>query len=412
MELTEEVIKQTKDIETPFLFVDLDILKEKYKTLKEALGDIEIYYAMKANSDINVLKTLVGLGSKFETASVNEILLLLKLGVKPEDIVNSVPFRKEKDTKTMYDAGIRLFCYDTFAEAERVKKVAPDAKMFLRIHVENQGSDWPMPKKFGAEASDALEIIKKTREIGLEVIGITFHPGSQCRSVSNWTNSLMLVKNIFRECAQEGITLKMINLAGGIPIQHRKKIPTIKAISKAIHVYVEKNFSPIPKMMIEQGRGMVGDCGIMIAQVVSKREFKGETWLYLDIGVFTGMMETICDFDYELLTEKDLKNKGLSNSSNENGQNGNSAKPEKEEYVIAGPTCDGVDVMFKKKKITKVEVGDRVYIINAGAYTLSYAALFNGYKLPMVYYYVATGKDKKDYPDKPSCLVENYYNVS
>jgi len=132
---------------------------------------------------------------------------------------------------------------------------------------------------------------------------------------------------------------------------------------------------------------------------ISKRKYKGQTWIYLDIGVFHGMMETIEGFDYEILTEKDVE-------AEEQGQK--VLDDEKESYVIAGPSCDGVDVMFKDGKImSKVEVGDKVYIINAAAYTISYASLFNGYKIPKTYYV----KNGNNFLFSPNCLVETIYRL-
>jgi ornithine decarboxylase len=399
MKLTKEIILQTQDYETPCLVVDLNIIKQNYKNMTECFKDIDIFYAIKANSDTNIIKTLMELGSKFETSSLNEVKILLTLGVKPENIVNSAPYRKEIYLQKMYKMGIRMFVYDTEEELEKFKRSAPEAELFLRVDVDNTGSDWPLSMKFGVEPKDAVELIKKAHEMNIKVLGTTFHVGSQCLNLENWEKALTQMKNIHDECKQSGINLEMINLGGGIPIKHLKEIPNVKLTAEKIKSLVEEKFSPIPKMIIEPGRGLVGNAGIMIAEVISKRKYKGQTWIYLDIGVFHGMMETIEGFDYEILTEKDVE-------AEEQGQK--VLDDEKESYVIAGPSCDGVDVMFKDGKImSKVEVGDKVYIINAAAYTISYASLFNGYKIPKTYYV----KNGNNFLFSPNCLVETIYRL-
>jgi ornithine decarboxylase len=392
MKLTKEIILQSQDYETPCLVVDIDLIKQNYKDMKECFKDVDIFYAIKANTDTNIIKTLMDLGSKFETSSINEVKLLLTLGVKPENIVNSAPYRKEIYLKRMYKMGIRMFVFDTEEELKKFKRVAQEAKLFLRVDVDNEGSDWPLSKKFGVEPKDAVELIKKADKMGLKVLGTTFHVGSQCLNLDNWDKALMQMKNIHDECKENGIELNMINLGGGIPIKHLKEIPNVKKTAEKIMNFVNNNFSPAPKMIIEPGRGLIGNAGIMIAEVISKRRYKGQTWIYLDIGVFHGMMETIEGFDYEILTENDLTN----------------PDGEKETYVIAGPSCDGVDVMFKDgKKMSKVEIGDKVYIINAAAYTISYASLFNGYKIPKTYYV----KNGNSFLFSPNCLVETIYRL-
>ncbi|MBT4540889.1 type III PLP-dependent enzyme [Candidatus Woesearchaeota archaeon] len=395
MKLTKEIILQTQDYETPCLVVDLNIIKQNYLQMKECFSDVDIFYAIKANSDTNIIKTLMSLGSKFETSSINEVKLLLTLGVKPENIVNSAPYRKEEYLKRMYKMGIRMFVYDTEIELEKFKRSGPEAELFLRVDVDNTGSDWPLSKKFGVEPEDAVELIKKADEMGIKVLGTTFHVGSQCLNLENWNKALTQMKNIHDECKQNGINLEMINLGGGIPIKHLKEIPNVKETAEKIKSFVNEKFSPIPKTIIEPGRGLVGNAGIMIAEVISKRDYKGQTWIYLDIGVFHGMMETIEGFDYEILTENDITDPSNSNI-------------EKETYVIAGPSCDGVDVMFKDgKKMSKVEVGDRVFIRNAAAYTICYASLFNGYKIPKTYYV----KNGNNFLFSPNCLVETIYRL-
>jgi len=174
---------------------------------------------------------LAELGSNFDVASVPELDLVLSYGVKPEKISFGNTIKKEKDIKNAYDKGIRLFVYDSEAELEKIARVAPDAKVFCRILWLGEGAEWPLSRKFGCDPDMAVDLIIKSKELGLEPYGISFHPGSQQKDLNQWDLAITKVAEIFRQVNREAdIELKMINMGGGFPAPgYRSPVQSLEA---------------------------------------------------------------------------------------------------------------------------------------------------------------------------------------
>ncbi len=376
--LTIEQMKKSLEVdklETPCLVLDKRIIKRKYQEIKNSIAGVKVFYAVKANPDIEVCRFLNELGSGFEVASVNELRLVLGIGASAKNVIISNILKPVEFIREAHRSGVEYFAFDSEMEVDKLSEHAPGSKVYLRIVVDNTGSEWPLSRKFGADPSMALDLLRYARSSRVIPYGITFHVGSQCMNPLNWSNALITAAGIFHLAKKNGIDLKLINLGGGIPVKHLKKTPKISEIKYQIEKNLRDAFSDHPglELMIEPGRAMVGDAGNIITKVILKAERGAETWLYLDVGVFNGLMETIEGFTYELVSEKEMS--------------GFVDKMEMIPYTVAGPSCDSVDTMFEGYKLPKdLTLGDRIYIINAGAYTLSYASHFNGLEPPRVYF--------------------------
>ncbi|OGY41592.1 MAG: hypothetical protein A2Y82_01210 [Candidatus Buchananbacteria bacterium RBG_13_36_9] len=361
------------ELKTPCLIMDKSIIKQKYEAIKNSINGVRVFYAMKANPNIEILRFLNELGCGFEIASVNELNDLLSLKVDPKKIISSNPLKVPEFIKKAHEAGVEYFAFDSEMEIDKLSEYAPGAKVYLRIVVDNTGSDWPLSNKFGADSSRALDLLKYAQNSKVIPYGITFHVGSQCLNPMNWSNALITTAEIFNLAKKNGIDLKLINLGGGIPIQHIKKTPQIEEIKFQIEKTLKEAFNHQDlELIIEPGRAVVGDSGNLVTSVILKAQRGSENWLYLDVGVFNGLMESIEGFTYEIVSEKEL--------------NGLTHKDDLIPYTIAGPSCDSVDTMFKNYYLPRdLTLGDKIYIINAGAYTISYASRFNGFEPPRVY---------------------------
>lgn len=368
MKLTRKVIKNGRKYKTPFLLFDLNQIRENYRKIKQSINNVDIFYAIKANSHPRILEVLRDEGSSFEVSSLNETKMLLKLGIPTEKIISLNPIKSPQFLKEMQRLGVEMMAYDSKDEIDKIAEFAPKSKVILRIVVNNEGSDWPLTKKFGVDASEALEMFRYAKRKNVEPIGLTFHVGSQCLNKNNWASALYICDDIWNRAKKENVSLSLISLGGGLPIEHTKPIPEIKVIGESINKVLGTNFQTSRDKLtvtIEPGRAMVGDAAIMVSTVVGKARRGNEDWVYLDVGVFNGLMETVENFMYELKTEKGGRSKRT---------------------TIGGPSCDSVDIPFKNILLPEVKVGDRVYIINAGAYTTSYAATFNGFNIPETHF--------------------------
>ena len=359
---------RTAKPEGPCLVVDLDVVKANYKAFDRAMPGTRIFYAVKANPAPEILKALADMGSCFDTASVVEIQMALAAGASPDRISFGNTIKKERDIAKAHEFGISMFAVDSVEEVEKVARAAPGARVFCRILTDGAGAEWPLSRKFGCDPSMAKDVLMAAHKLGLKAYGISFHVGSQQTRLGAWDTALAQAKSIFDEMAAEGVTLSMVNLGGGFPTKYLKAVPGTNAYANAIHEGLEKHFgNAIPDTIIEPGRGMVGNAGVIKAEVVliSKKHANDNLrWVYLDIGKFGGLAETMDEaIRYPITTIHD--------------------GGEKAPCVIAGPTCDSADVLYEKAPYDlplSLCVGDEVLIESTGAYTTTYASVaFNGF---------------------------------
>jgi len=352
----------------PCLVLDLDVVRDNYAAFATALPDTRVFYAVKANPAPEILSLLAKLGSCFDAASVVEIEQVLAAGATADRISFGNTIKKERDIARAYALGIRLFAVDCEAEVEKIARAAPGSRVFCRILCDGAGAEWPLSRKFGCVPDMAPRVLELAHRLGLTAYGISFHVGSQQRNPRMWDGALKSSAEIFRDLAERGIHLSMVNLGGGFPTKYLKDVPAVKAYGQSIFRSLRKHFgNKIPETIIEPGRGMVGSAGIIEAEVVlisKKSEQDTVKWVYLDIGKFNGLAETMDEMiRYPIRTEFD--------------------EDEKELCIVAGPTCDSVDVLYEKEPYplpVSLEIGAKVLFEGTGAYTTTYSAVgFNGF---------------------------------
>jgi ornithine decarboxylase len=353
--------------ETPCLVVDLDVVRQNYEALRKALPLASIYYAMKANPAPEILRLLVGLGSSFDAASIYEIEQVLAAGAPAERISFGNTIKKQADIGRAFSCGVRLYAFDSEAELDKLAAAAPGSKVFCRVVMSGEGADWPIGRKFGCEVDMARDLLVRAAGQGLEPYGVSFHIGSQQRDLGQWDIAIGKTAMLFSALNEAGITLKMVNLGGGLPARYKSEAPSVDRHADAIMRAVTRHFgNDMPSLLIEPGRFMVGDAGIIQSEVVlvSRKGYDDDVrWVYLDIGKFGGLIETMDEaIKYRLRTPRD-------------------AGP-KSQVIIAGPTCDEADVLYKRAGYElplDLKAGDKVEVLAAGAYTATYCSVaFNG----------------------------------
>ncbi len=349
---------------TPLLLMDTEGVKSRYVQIKYHMPDVEVYYAVKANDHPQVIKVLVEVGAGFEVASVRELQEVLSAGASPERIISSNPVKPPEFIDFAYSSGVQRFAVDSFSEVDKIQRIAPRARVYVRITVPNEGSDWPLSRKFGTDPDTALEILDYSRRKGLIPIGITFHVGSQCNNLRNWFIAIKRASLLWNKAKDRGIRLLTLNMGGGIPVRYSYESVKIEDIAYYVKGLLRKYF-PVPpyELQIEPGRGIVGDQGLMITKVIGKAERGNEKWLYIDTGVFNGLAEAIGGIRYPFYLE---------------------SKGELKEWTIGGVSCDSMDVVARNVFLPEPEVGQLLYIPSAGAYTTVYASEFNGFPKPRV----------------------------
>ncbi len=354
----------TEDIETPCLIVDSGKIKKNVSLIGSMIENCSVFYAVKANPDKEIVRILNKLGVGFEIASEGELQILSDIKIEPERIISSNPVKSLNFLKYASSYGVNFFSYDSYSEIEKLARYTPGCNVYIRLSVPNEGSEWPLSKKFGVEIDEALALLIKAKVKGLNPIGITFHVGSQCTNIYNWNIAIDKSKLLYDMAEKTGIKLSLLNLGGGYPIKYTKNVITIQNIEREINHLIKKNFTQNVMIHIEPGRAVIGDAGIFIARVIGKTNRMDENWLYIDIGIFNGLMESIGGIKYSYIVES---NKGSGYKKN---------------WTIAGPSCDSLDIIDNNALIHEPEIGDYVLILSSGAYTVSYASEFNGFTIP------------------------------
>ncbi|MFN3599486.1 MAG: type III PLP-dependent enzyme [Aquificaceae bacterium] len=353
-----------KPEKTPLLIIDLQGIKSRYLEVKYHFSQFKVYYAVKANDHKDILKTLAELGCGFEIASSQEIQKVLELGVKGDRVISSNPIKPLEFIDNCYRSGVNRFVVDSFTEVDKISEIAPRSRVYVRLVVPNEGSDWPLSKKFGVDVDTALDILEYAQDKGLVPYGLTFHVGSQCNNFRNWLIGIKKTSELWQRAKQRGLRLQMLNLGGGIPVKYTYEALRIEDIAYYVKGLLQKFMPSFPhELQIEPGRGIVGDQGIMVCRVIGKAKRGDENWLYIDTGVFNGLAEALGGIRYPFYLDREGNLK---------------------EWTIGGISCDSMDVVARRVPLPEPEVGDYLYILSAGAYTTVYASEFNGFPKPEV----------------------------
>jgi ornithine decarboxylase len=355
------------DFAHPTLVIDVDAVERQFNALSAGLGRAHIHYAVKANPHARIIERLVALGSGFDAASRGEIELVLSQGADPARVSFGNTIKKAADIRFAANAGVTLFAADAEEELVKIAENAPGTRVYIRVIVENTEADWPLSRKFGCARDKVLALLGLARDLGLVPRGLSFHVGSQTREARMWTGTLDQVAAIWNDARDAGFELELLNIGGGFPAFYGEEIQHPTAYAAAVIELIEARFGAVPEIMAEPGRGLVAEAGAIAAEVLlvsKKSEDDLHRWVYLDIGKFSGLAETIDEaIRYQFVTPHDGEATGA--------------------CVLAGPSCDSADVLYEKRPIQLplgLRAGDKVIIRNCGAYTSTYSSVgFNGF---------------------------------
>lgn len=356
------------DLPTPHIVLEREKIKANYASIKSAFGDaFEIFYSVKANNHPAALAVVKECGGAFDVASAAEIEQAMALGARPDQIAFSNPVKIPADISFAHERGVALYAADSEDEIEKLAVRAPGASVYVRLAVDNTGSGWPLSGKFGVGVQDAVKLLVAARDRGLAPLGLTFHVGSQCENLDNWRSALTRCADVWRLAADRGIALSLLNVGGGVPAPYGPKMISRAEIGAAVRGAVKDLVPGATRFMIEPGRSMVADAGRVVASVIGTAVRGGEKYVYLDIGVFNGLMEAYECFWYPI-----------------ERLGGGTRAAVMETVTLAGPSCDSVDTIAKGVSLPPLRLGDRIAFMVAGAYTNSYER-YNGFPFPPVH---------------------------
>jgi len=373
-------------MDTPCLVIDREIVKKNYIEIQSAFPEFLVAYAIKSNAHEEILKTLWSSGCGFETASIEEVEKLIAMGIPPEKIIFSNPIKPLASIEGSLKNKVTHMSFDSLDEVQKFLPYKDQVKAIFRIDVSNEGSLWTLNGKFGSPKQIWPEILTYMKENEIPLAGVTFHVGSQCENAQTWGKAMESVRELVLLAYSLGLKPYILNIGGGFPIDLGRKIPGIQEIAGVVHgslKELEKDGIVFTEFIAEPGRYISGPSGALMTKIIgSARRLVNnniERWIYLDTGVFTGLMETIDGITYPLSSD---------------GQG------EPAEVMLSGPSCDSADKMFKTT-LPGPKAGDTLCMSGTGAYTTEYSSNFNGLQGPKIVFV-----DQLSEPDK-----EQYYSA-
>ncbi len=361
--------KLAREHGTPLFVVDHDEIRASYRSFRKHLPRVQAYFAVKANPDPEIVRTLFEEGSSFDVASMPEFMIVYN-NIKDmpakerqdwiwDKIIYANP-TKTPQTLAELDQYKPLVTFDNSDEIQKIKEFAPHAGLALRLRVPNTGAMVELSSKFGASPGEAVDLILEARRAGLTVEGISFHVGSQTTNFDNYVQALTLSANVFREARDRGYDrMNVIDIGGGFPVPYDASVRPFHELAAIINSELDRLFPPEVEVLAEPGRFLVASCGYAISEVIGTAVRDGKKCYYVNDGVYhtySGIIFDHCRYPVKAFTD------GTTRIS-----------------AVFGPTCDALDVISMAENLPELKRGDLVYSDMIGAYSHASATSFNGF---------------------------------
>lgn len=282
--------------ERPTLVIDTQAVARQYAALAQGLGRARIHYAVKANPAPEILQTLVDLGSNFDAASRAEIQMCLNAGADASRVSFGNTIKRPSDIAWAHEIGITHFAADSEEELHKLAQHAPGAEVYIRLIVGSLHADWPLSRKFGCALEKTPSLFRLAVDLGLKPVGLSFHVGSQTRRAEMWGETLDQVAAVWHGLKADGFDLSLLNIGGGFPAFYGQELDAPQNYASDVMHQIHERFGDIPAIMAEPGRGLVAEAGAIAAEVLlvsRKSDSELHRWVYLDIGKFSGLAETM-----------------------------------------------------------------------------------------------------------------------
>ena len=347
----------------PLLVLDCDVLRQQYRALAAALPGVQIHYAIKALPEPAAISTLADEGARFEIASQGEIELLRTAGVSPLKTIHTHPIKRPRDIVAALRYGCTTFVVDNALEIDKLTRFRDRVALMLRVSFRSPDARCDLSKKFGCPPEEVNDLLAHAEQQGLVVKGLCFHVGSQSASPAAHVSAVHACNALIRaHNAGHENKLYVLDIGGGFPVNYDGTTPAIDTFCGPIRSAL-KTLPEYVQVLAEPGRFLAAPAMTCIASVIGKATRGGKTWYFLDDGVYSSFSGQI--FDHTTYPIAALKQPTAANP----------ARPS----VLAGPTCDSIDIIAENIDLPELELGDLIVAQMMGAYTSASATEFNGF---------------------------------
>lgn len=360
--LTEaEIRRLAARFGSPLLVVDCEQVRRQYRALRTALPGVDLHYALKPLPHASVVATLRDEGAFFDLATTGEVELVKAQGIAPERCIHTHPIKRDSDIRDALRFGVTTFVADNPDEIRKFVRYRKRAELLLRVCFRSPTAVCDLSKKFGCEPGAVLGLIELARRLGVRVRGLSFHVGSQATDPGKYIEAIQACTNIVAEALLAGLpSLDVLDIGGGFPVAYTEGVMSIDEFCAPIRAALTK----LPKhvrVIAEPGRFIAAPAAIAVSTVMGKAKRDGRWWYYLDDGLYGSYSGQL--FDHAKYPVEALRD-----------------GTELFDSVLAGPTCDSIDVIDDNIALPELEVGDLVVGRMMGAYTWASATDFNFFK--------------------------------
>ncbi len=348
----------TRTLPTPFMILRTDRIRENLRRLRQTLPRVEVFYAVKSNNHPDIIRTLAEENCSFDISSVRELEETLDCGVRVENTIHTNPIKSPPEFDGAVKLGAPIFVADNISEIEKFSAYGDKTGLLLRFRTEHGSAAVDLSYKFGAEIDDIPAMLDRIIELGIPFRGFCFHVGSQCTSTHQYVASIKIAAKLIKLAESKGLRVEILDIGGGFPIKYTREIPPIEKFGTAISKALDEKIDPAIRIICEPGRFICGEAVTLFSSVIGKSVRDGLKWYYLDDGLYGSFSGRLFDgCIYQVLTNRNTK---------------------WEKAVLAGPTCDSFDVIYRDCLMPPLDIGDVLMFPAMGAYCSVSASGFNG----------------------------------
>ena len=355
-----EIRRLVREFGSPLVILDCERVRVQFRKLRKALPRVDLHYALKPMPHAAVVRTVIAEGGYLDLATTGEVQLVRRLGISPERCIHSHPIKRPEDIANALEFGVRTFVADNPDEVRKFARLTREAQLLLRVSFRSPGAVCDLSRKFGCDPEDLLSLARLAADLGIGVRGLSFHVGSQSADATKHVEALAACTKLMAAARRERLGIcDTLDIGGGFPIDYAQPVQDISRFCAPLRAALGRLPRRV-RVIAEPGRYIVGPSAIGVASVMGRARREGHWWYYLDDGLYGSYSGQL--FDHARYPVEPLRD-----------------STERLPSVLAGPTCDSIDVIAENLLLPQLKTGDLLVGRSMGAYTWASASEFNFY---------------------------------